>query len=365
MKRREISRQCSTSRPENLLSTWRGLQSRMTLSYILVTVVSALVFEIFHMLPFPVAVRMHLTWNQVVLPDIIGLLIVSLLGGLFGVVSTRGLIGRLRRIAGATTLFAMGKYDQYLPATAADEIGQLEAHFNQMAQQLALHIAREKLLVEQNVRLQERSRLSRDLHDSVKQHVFALAMQVELARSLLDQDRAAAWEHLGFADELSYQIQRELTALIYALRPADLQTKGLSVALRDYATAWSRQSGIPADLQFPETSLLPSSIEEALWWLTQEALSNVARHSQASLVCLHLEKTEHYINLSVSDNGQGFGGTVHENTGLGLRSMRERIEQIGGTILIQSESGQGTHIVARCPLVYSSDHAQYTHEVTP
>ena len=123
-----------------------------------------------------------------------------MIDGLFGVVSTRGLTRRLRRIAAATARFAAGQYDQRLEAVAADEIGQIEAHLNQVAEQLFEHMAREKILVEQNARLEERARLSRDLHDSVKQHVFALAVQIELARSLLDQDRVAVREHLDEAE---------------------------------------------------------------------------------------------------------------------------------------------------------------------
>lgn len=308
-----------------------------------------------------------------------------MIGGLFGVVSTRGLTRRLRRIAAVTKRFAAGQYDQRLEAVAADEIGQIEARLNQVAEQLVESMAREKMLVEQNTRLEEqarlsrdlqesvkqqiferkarekilveqnarleeRTRLSRDLHDSVRQQVFALAVQIELARSLLEQDSAAAREHLGEADELSYQIQQELTRLIDALRPAELQAKGLTAALRDYVTTWSRQSRIAADLSLPETCLLPSSIEEVLWRVTQEALSNVARHGQASSVQIHLGWTEQHVSLSVSDNGQGFEMTSHAHTGLGLRSIRERIEQVGGTILIQSAKGAGTRIVVHCPL---------------
>jgi signal transduction histidine kinase len=337
-------------------SRW-GLQARMTLSYIAVTLVAAIFFEVIHLAPLSSSPHARLTWNQLVTPDIVGLLVVSLVGGIFGFFSTWGLIERLRAIAAATTRFATGQYNQHLPVTATDEIGQLAAHFNQMAEQLAEHLAREKILAEQNARLEERARLSRDLHDSVKQQVFALAVQVELARSLLDQDETAAREHLGFADELSYQVQQELTTLIHALRPADLQAKGLAVALRDYATTWSRQSRIEVDLSLPQTCPLPSSLEEALWRVTQEALSNVARHSQGSLVRLHLAWTEQQVTLSLSDNGQGFDVQASEQKGLGLRSIRERMEQVGGTVLIQSTRGRGTQIVARCPLSHAVDKA--------
>src|SRR6266702_8105118 len=308
-----------------------------------------------------------------------------MIGGRFGVVSTRGLTRRLRRIAAVTKRFAAGQYDQRLEAVAADEIGQIEAHLNQVAEQHVELLAREKLLldqnarleeqarlsrdlqesvkrqiferkarekilVEQNARLEERARLSRDLHDSVKQQVFALAVQIELARSLLDRDGAAAREHLGFADELSYQVQQELTSLIHALRPADLQAKGLMAALRDYVTTWSRQSRIAADLSLPQTCLLPAVVEEALWRVTQEALSNVARHSQASHVRLHPAWAEQHVTLVLRDHAQGFDPRAVQQKGIGLRSIRERVEQLAGTVHIHSERGKGTRIIVCCPL---------------
>jgi NarL family two-component system sensor histidine kinase LiaS len=356
VKRKRISFTRATSKPGEIPTIWKGLQARMTLSYIWVTLAAAFLLEFIHATPISFLPHLHLTWNRLVRPDIFGLVVVALIGGLFGIISTRGLTRRLLRIAAATTRFATGQYDQRLPVVAEDEIGQLEAHFNQMAEQLAEHLVREKSLIEQNVRLEERARISRDLHDSVKQQAFALAVQVELAHSLLDQDQAAVREHLDFADELSYQIQQELTSLIHALRPASLQTKGLTSALRDYVAAWSRRNRITADIQIPETCALPSEIEEALWWLTQEALSNVARHSQATRICLHLAGTELQVTFSLSDNGQGFDPQVETLEGIGLRSIRERIEQIGGTVLIQSAWGRGTRIIACCPLLPIVDH---------
>jgi two-component system, NarL family, sensor histidine kinase LiaS len=345
--------------------TLRGLQARMTLSYLWVTLGAALLFEGIHLLPFSMTSGSHLTWNRVVQPDtLVFIIVVALLGGLFGAVSTRGLIKRLRTIAAATSRFARGQYDQRLAVMAKDEIGQLEAYLNEMAEQLVAHLAREKILVEHNARLEERTRLSRDLHDSVKQHVFALAVQVELTRSLFEQDRAAALEHLGFADELSYQVQQELTGLIHALRPVDLQTKELIAALRDYVTTWSRQNRIVAELSLPPTCLVPSSVEDALWRVMQEALSNVARHSQGSRVWLCLEWTEQQVTLALSDNGQGFDPHAVEQKGIGLRSIRERIEPVGGTVLIHSAPGAGTQIIAHCPLPIVSEHAPGANEVS-
>ena len=174
-----------------------------------------------------------------------------------------------------------------------------------MAEQFVEILAREKILVEQNARLEERARLSQDL-----------------------------------------------------------QAKGLTTALRDYVTTWSRQCRIAADLSLPETCLLSLAVEEALWRVTQEALSNVARHSGASLVQLHLEWTEQHVSLYVSDHGQGFEVNAHEHTGFGLRSIRERIEQAGGTMLIQSAIGAGTRIAVDCLLLYTTGDTSSEHKVT-
>jgi NarL family two-component system sensor histidine kinase LiaS len=344
--------------------TWfqrlRGLQARMTLSYIVVTLAAVLLLEVSHP-SMPLTHGRLLPWNPMILFDVV---LVPLLGGVFGIISTWGLVGRLRRMAEATTHFARGQYASRLPVTVRDEIGQLEAHLNQMAEQLAEHLAREKILAEQNARLEERAHLSRDLHDSVKQQVFALAVQVELARSLLDLDAARARTHLGFADDLSYQVQQELTTLIHALRPADVQAKGLTAAVQDYVARWSAQNGIRMTLWLPPTCLLPSPVEDALWRVIQEALSNVARHSQASQVCLRLEGTSHQITLLLSDNGQGFDPQAAALRGLGLRSIRERIEQMGGTVRISSRSGAGTQIAVQCFLPPGSEHPAVTPEVS-
>ena len=344
------------------INRFRGLQARMTLSYIGVTLAATLLIEAMHT-PMPLFLTHGrlLPWNQLIFPDLV---MVPLLGGVFGIISTWGLVGRLQRMAEATTHFARGQYDHLLPATAADELGQLEVHLNQMAEHLAEHLAREKLLAEHNARLEERARLSRDLHDSVKQQVFALAVQVELARTLLDQDGAAARTHLGLADELSYQVQQELTTLIHALRPADVQAKGLLAAVRDYVASWSRQSGIVVDLSLPPTCLLPSSTEEALWRVMQEVLSNTTRHSRASQVNLRLEAAAQQVTLVLSDNGQGFEPRAAEYRGLGLRSIRERIEQLGGTVQIHSTPGAGTQLIVRCPRPPISEQTPVIHEVS-
>lgn len=196
----------------------------------------------------------------------------------------------------------------------------------------------------------ERLRLSRDLHDSVKQQLFAMSMQLGVALAQLEHNREAARKPLLEAEALVHQAQQDLTTLIQDLRPSLLQEKGLVAALRDWVTTWSRQNSIPVDLHLPAHCPLLPAVEEALWRVAQEALSNIARHSQASNVQLRLETPPEQVLLSIRDNGRGFEQHGGQPSGVGLRSIQERIAAVGGSVLLESRSGDGTSLVVHCPV---------------
>jgi NarL family two-component system sensor histidine kinase LiaS len=195
--------------------------------------------------------------------------------------------------------------------------------------------------------LEERNRLARELHDSVKQQVFATAMQVGAARALIDQDPTASKENLAEAEQLVRQAQHELTTLIRELRPAALEGKGLATALRDCVSDWSRQSHIKAEVRVQGERFLPLPLEQALFRVAQEALTNISRHSEAVAVEVDLVWSENEVLLVVSDDGQGFNPTVRDGKGLGLQSMRERVEALGGRLEVTSTPGRGTRVVAQ------------------
>src|SRR5262249_16181557 len=135
-------------------------------------------------------------------------------GGLFGFITTRGLLRRLQRLVTCTTRFADGDYSQRVQVSRRDEVGQLETHFNRMAGQLAERIAEQERLAEDNARLAERNRIARDLHDSVKQQLFAVSMQLGTALTMFERQPDTAHQHLLEADSLAHHVQQELTVLI-------------------------------------------------------------------------------------------------------------------------------------------------------
>jgi two-component system, NarL family, sensor histidine kinase LiaS len=194
---------------------------------------------------------------------------------------------------------------------------------------------------------EERNRLARDLHDSVKQQIFATTMQLGAARVLLERDPSAAHIHVVEAEQLAQQAGAELALLIHELRPVAMGDQGLAAALQVYAGDWSRQSGIAAETHTQGAQPFPPATEQALLRVAQEALANVARHSHASAVTVDLTYAANSVLLRIADNGQGFDPR-HAAIGVGLASMRERVEALGGRVQVESGPGVGTTITARC-----------------
>jgi two-component system, NarL family, sensor histidine kinase LiaS len=285
-------------------------------------------------------------WNLWYPAGIYFLLLATLLGTVTGILISRNLARRLNRIARAASAWSRGEFQVVVRDRSRDELGQLAGNLNSMAEQIkSLLYTRQALAV-----VEERSRLARELHDSVKQHLFTSALLVRAARKLFLSDPKGAQQYLIEAEELSGQVQQELSAAIRALRPAVLEDLGLVMVLQDYTRDWSRRAGIAVDVRLQGERTTPLQIEEALFRVSQEALANVARHSRASEVKIQLTWNDEEVNLSICDNGQGFDTARATGKGLGLTSMRERVEALHGQLSIVSYV-EGTTVEARMPLV--------------
>jgi NarL family two-component system sensor histidine kinase LiaS len=269
----------------------------------------------------------------------------GLVGTIFGFLTARGLSRRLGALSQAADAWSEADFATTVSDRSADELGQLARRLNLMAEQLQnLMHARQELAT-----LEERSRLARDLHDSVKQQVFATTMQIGAARASLPGEPERAVEHLDHAEELARGSQRELAALIQELRPAALEGHGLAAALRAYTESWSRQTGIRVQLRVQGEQPLPLAREQALFRVTQEALSNVSRHSKAHTVDVHLAWQEKAVTIAVADDGRGFDAQDPGKGGFGLLSMKERVEALGGDLILGSDPGGGARITASIP----------------
>jgi NarL family two-component system sensor histidine kinase LiaS len=160
-------------------------------------------------------------------------------------------------------------------------------------------------------------------------------MQLGAAQADWEREPEKARQRLEAALDLARQAQKELTALIQTLRPFPLESKGLAGALANYLADWREQNGTAAEFISMGEAEFPLAIEQAFFRIAQEALANIVRHSGARKATLTLTRAAQSAELTVADDGHGFDPD-RANDRIGLRSMQERMQSIGGTLAIES-----------------------------
>jgi NarL family two-component system sensor histidine kinase LiaS len=268
----------------------------------------------------------------------------GLIGGLFGSLTAEGMVSRFGRLWRATEAWSRGDFSRFVHDRSGDEISQLAGRLNTMAVQL-------KELLEKRQQLavtEERNRLARDLHDSAKQQALAASFQLGTAITLIETDPQTAKRHLLEAEELVDSVRLELTDLIAELRPPT-ERRDLTDLVTECVREWTHQNSIKADLTVDVGVSLPLDVEQTVYRILQEALANVARHSRATSAAVDLSHDSAVLTLTITDNGVGFDPDG-PHPGIGLHSMRERAESIGGRLAIQSQPGPGTMVTVTFPL---------------
>jgi PAS domain S-box-containing protein len=207
---------------------------------------------------------------------------------------------------------------------------------------------------------QERRRIARELHDSAGQILAALGMNLSLAESengnIAPRAAKAIQESVGLVQELS----RELRTISHLLHPPLLDEVGLAVGLRSYLDGFTERSKIRVDLEISEDlGRLQQDLETAIFRIVQECLTNIHRHSESPVARIRIGRSDREVSLEVEDRGKGIPQEKREamgsggTPGVGIRGMRERLRQLGGTLEIKSD-GRGTVVVARLPVVSTS-----------
>jgi signal transduction histidine kinase len=198
--------------------------------------------------------------------------------------------------------------------------------------------------------LQERQRLARELHDSVSQALYGIALGTKTARTLLERDPLKVAEPLDYVLSLSEGALTEMRALIFELRPESLEKEGLLAAIEKQVQVLQSRFGLNVKTELSGEPPLSLPEKEILYRITQEATHNIIKHSAAKNVKIQLQqKSDGYV-LEIHDDGKGFDPQESFPGHLGLRSMQERVEQVGGSLLIDSQPGKGTCLQAIIPL---------------
>jgi two-component system sensor histidine kinase DegS len=197
-----------------------------------------------------------------------------------------------------------------------------------------------------NAQEAERQRLSRQMHDGPAQALSNFILQTEIAMRLLDIDPVQAKEELGNLKAAAMGTFQKVRGFIFELRPMMLDDLGLVPTLRKYADSFKEQSGMDVSVTVSGSERrLEPYLEVMIFRAAQELLGNAARHSQATLVKIHLDLGTDFIRISVDDNGRGFDPeTLKDSNNLGLKLIRERSEMLGGKFEIDSVVGSGAKI---------------------
>ncbi len=202
--------------------------------------------------------------------------------------------------------------------------------------------------------MEERRRMANELHDSVTQSLFTLSLTAHGLKESLAHVPGVSQQALDMLIGQIKVIQREMRTLINELRPIDLEEDELENALRQHIQSFRQSTNSEAKLTVRgNVRLIPKPAQHNLNRIAQEALSNIGRHANASCVELTLEVTDNVATLTIRDNGTGFdvrAASLRQASSLGLVSMRERAEMLGGALLIRSQPGQSTTIIAQIPL---------------
>jgi signal transduction histidine kinase len=260
-------------------------------------------------------------------------------GLVFGLLSTRRLVGRLRRLATTTVAVADGDLRRRVPVSGGDEVAQLEGSFNRMAERLEAAMATERQLASAT----ERARIARELHDAISQDLFSMRLLAGGLRKALPAG-SPLHPQVRTMEQTATATMHEMQALLLELRPVALEDAGLTPALEELCHAYRERLGVTVDAELETVELAPP-VEHAVLRVVQEALAIAAKHARPNRIGLSLHQQDGQVAVTVSDDGGGFDpAQAEERHGMGLRLMRERVAELGGTLQLDSSPGEGTSV---------------------
>lgn len=188
-----------------------------------------------------------------------------------------------------------------------------------------------------------RRRIERDLHDGTQQRLVSLGLELRAARAAVPPQLGELERQLAHVNEDLTSVFEELREISHGIHPAILSRGGVDAALR----ALGRRSAVPVELNVHAERRLPEPVEVAAYYVVSEALTNAAKHAQASRVHVELDARDTTVRLAVRDDGVGGADLRH---GSGLVGLRDRIEALGGTLELTSSVGNGTELLIEIPL---------------
>lgn len=263
-------------------------------------------------------------------------------------------------ITGSNMLFQNLIRERFERNRLFQQLTQANSELEEAHRKLAQSVVQEQELAV----LRERTRLAREMHDTVGHALVLISVKLEAAQRLRERDPERCDREMESTKQIARETMTALRASIADLRSPALEHEHINLALRRAIQEVAQRSNLDVTYTFQEDiNLLPEAVEETLWKVSQEAFANIEKHAQASHVEVDVSQRDEKLLLHIHDDGIGFPPTLRQpqqdgnamysspNGHYGLRGMRERIEAIGGHLTLQSSKEQGTTIEVELPLV--------------
>jgi two-component system, NarL family, sensor histidine kinase LiaS len=337
---------------ENWSIKWHTAWYSTILALLLLTAVIVVI-----LLHYQLNIYILLALSWAIIPILVMLVFSNMVGFLYG---TR-IAHRLGPVREFLVQLERGNFSYRIKDMGTDEIGNIALQMNQMAGRVEQQVASlQKLSTErtewqtemkQEVVSEERGRLARELHDTISQQLFAISMMSSAISATNLQDTIEVARKIGFIEKLAGEAQQEMRALLMHLRPVTLEGKDLRTGLEDLLVELQEKQSLHVTWELEEMPSLARGIEDHLFRIVQEALSNVLRHAKAKKVHIRLVKRGKYLHLKIIDDGIGFDESQMKMSSYGLKSISERASEIGGIGEVLSLPEKGTQINVKVPIL--------------
>jgi NarL family two-component system sensor histidine kinase LiaS len=258
-----------------------------------------------------------------------------------------------------------------VPKLGEDELGRLAEQLERIGkrweeqvsslQRLSTHNAQLAEQARVSAIVEERQRLARELHDAVSQQLFAISMTATAVGRTLEKDFDKAQRQVELIEEMASVAQSEMRALLLHLRPVYLEGKELSQGLSDLVKELKTKVPMDLTLEIDEDLNLGKGIENHLFRIIQEAMSNTLRHAKADKMEIRIHRRGEAVKVTLRDNGIGFELDDKKQASYGLSTMQERIHEIGGSIQFITAPGKGTRIEISVPLIHEESGDEGSH----
>ncbi|MDR9855903.1 sensor histidine kinase [Paenibacillus sp. VCA1] len=339
-------------KPANMVS--RSMGEGALLSFILLLIIFYVLYTYGYLAPFD-----H--WTKPV-QAIATLVLVPLgVGAIYGFYQSYRTKRRLELLRDTLLSWEKGNLSRDVPELGVDEVGRLGEQLGRISKKWEEQVTSLQRLSTNNAQLaeqarvsaivEERQRLARELHDAVSQQLFAISMTATAVGRTLAKDFDKAQRQVALIEEMAAVAQSEMRALLLHLRPVYLEGKPLQQGLKELVKELKVK--VPMDIVFEmdEGIQLMKGIENHLFRIIQEAMSNTLRHAKAEKMEIRIQQKQDSVWVMLRDDGQGFEMDEKKQASYGLSNMQERVNEIGGSIQFITAPGKGTRIEITIPIV--------------